>query len=91
MKELVFEGKAECKNNESIYCREKIVIMNGKIIFSSYPLSLLDVRVDSDCLFIDGTKYDLGKMPIVLYRRGKHITKYRDIVEENITITISYL
>ncbi len=88
VKTLSFSGRITSLDKEPFDFDEKIKIADAEVIFKTYPLSLLKVRLDSNGVLIDGIKYTWENLPVTIHKVGKHCTKYRDIVEENIEITI---
>lgn len=88
MKMLLFSGKAESFDREPIYCYEKTDIDEKEVVFKDYPLSLLKVKIFKNAIIINENRYEFQTLPITLTLAGKHITKYRDIVEERIEIAV---
>ncbi len=90
MRILVFIGRVISLDKEPIFCREEIEVAAKEIVFKSYPLSLLKVILDNNSITVDEEKYGWDMLPITVHRIGKHITKYREIVDEDITIKIEF-
>lgn len=90
MNTLVFTGRVISSDKEPLFCCEEIEITVKEIIFKSYPLSLLKVVLNNDGITVDGDKYKWQMLPITIHRTGKHVTKYREIVDEDIMITIEF-
>ena len=85
---IKFEGIVTSIDKEPLICSEELAVNEEKPILKKYPLSLLNVILDTDGITIDGIKYEWSMFPITLNKTGKHITKYRDVVEEKIIITV---
>ncbi len=90
MKTLLFTGRVVSEDKEPLFCREEVKVSVKEVSFKSYPLSLLKTAVDNDGVTVDGIKYEWQALPITISKSGKHVTVYRDTVEENITITIEF-
>ncbi len=88
MKILIFSGSVTSSDKEPIFCREEKEVNTQKVIFRNYPLTLLDATLDDEGVTADGIKYVWEMLPITINKTGKHITKYRDVIEERITIAI---
>lgn len=88
MKTLLFTGRVISSDKKMLFCCEEIEINIKEIKFKSYPLSLLKVILDNDSVTVDGDNYKWQMLPITIYRMGRHMTKYREIVDEDIMITI---
>lgn len=88
MKILIFTGRAESPDKEPLLCREETEVSEKEVRFGSYPLSLLKTAISEDGVTADGVKYEWEKLPITINKVGKHVTVYRDTVEENITLTV---
>ena len=90
MKRLLFTGKVTSPDKEPLIHREEIEISENRIKFKNYPLSMLEINLTSDGITIDDINYPWQAFPVKINKSGKHATVYRDIVEENITITIEF-
>lgn len=88
MKTLVFSGKVECLDKESLICCKEIVLNNHHNNFKEYPLSLLEMEITQEGIIIDGIHYKWDLFPVVIRKQAKHVTKYREVIEETITIHI---
>ena len=88
MKILLFTGRAVSEDKKPLFCREEAEVSVKEITFKSYPLSLLKTTVDNGGITVDGIRYEWEMLPITINKIGKHVTVYRDIVEESITITV---
>ena len=88
MRMLLFTGNVTCSDKSPLFCCEEIEIAEKEVLFKSYPLSLLKSTVDNDGITVDGIRYEWSRLPIILTKTEKHVTIYRDIIEESITITI---
>ena len=88
MKTLLFTGRVVSEDKEPLSCREEVEIAVKEVLFKNYPLSLLKTTVDNDGITVDGIRYEWQMLPITINKIGKHVTVYRDIVEESITITV---
>lgn len=88
MKTLLFTGRVVSSDKEPLFCCEEIEVAVKEVSFKSYPLSLLKTAVDNDGVTVDGIRYEWQMLPITINKNGKHVTVYRDTVEESITITI---
>lgn len=91
MRKLVFIADVTCRDKKPIHFREYIINPKGRMSFRCYPLTLLEVYAESDYLLVDGQQYAWENLPLAVKRSGRHITQYREIIEETITITIDYL
>ena len=90
MKTLLFTGRVVSEDKEPLFCCEEIEVAAKEVSFKSYPLSLLKTVIDDDGVTVDGIRYEWQTLPIAIYKSGKHVTVYRDTVEESITITIEF-
>ena len=90
MKTLLFTGKVVSEDKEPLFCCKEIEVAEKEVSFKNYPLSLLKTAVDNDSIIVDGIRYEWKMLPITINKSGKHVTAYRDIVEESITITIEF-
>ena len=90
MKTLLFTGRVISSDKEPLFCCEEIEVAAKEVSFKRYPLSLLKTAVDNDGVTVDGIKYEWQMLPITINKSGKHVTVYRDTVEESITITIEF-
>lgn len=90
MKTLLFTGRVVSEDKEPLFCCKEIEVAEKEVSFKSYPLSLLKTAVENDGITVDGIRYEWEMLPITINKSGKHVTVYRDIVEESITITIAF-
>lgn len=88
MKVLVFNGRVTSLDKEPLFCREEVEITTKETAFRSYPLSLLKIKMTTYGITIDDVTYWWQAFPITIQKAGKHSTKYREIIEESITITV---
>lgn len=88
MDKVIFSGMVMSQDKESLQYHEEIELFAKDIAFRNYPLSLLNVILDTDGITIDGIKYEWDMLPITIHKVGKHSTKYREIVDEDIEITV---
>lgn len=90
MNTLLFTGSAISYDKKPLICYEEIEISAKEVAFKSYPLSLIKATIDNDGITVDGIRYEWKMLPVTINKHGKHATVYRDIVDENITITIEF-
>lgn len=88
MKNLFFTGRATSYDREPIHCFEQKEISTKKIVLKNYPLSMIEVEINNEGILVDDNYYEWNMFPITIKKTGNHVTKYRDIVEEDIIITI---
>jgi len=88
MKFLVFNGIVKSKDKQPLFCREKTAMEPKDFIFKSYPLTLLKATSDKNGITIDEIRYEWEMLPITIHKTGRHITKYREVIKEEITITV---
>ncbi|MBQ9745807.1 MAG: hypothetical protein IJW21_03195 [Clostridia bacterium] len=88
MKKLIFCGKAACADKAPLFCREEIALGVKDVKFKNYPLSLLCVGIGERGITADGAEYLWEDFHVTVHKVGRHITKCRETVEENIVITV---
>ena len=88
MEKLIFKGEVISSDKEPLFCQEEIEVTVNEITFKVYPLSLLKVKITADGIMIDDVAWQWQEFPITIHKVGKHSTRYREMIEENITITV---
>ena len=87
MNDIVITARVESADIEPLCFVERLGV--GKVSFSRYPLSLFSFEMDGESVSVNGVRYPLDSLPVTVRAKGAHVTKYRETVEEHITLTIT--